>query len=839
MPRKYLVAGFMLALALLIIRSNSASMQTTDAASAPQASVSITYPANNSNINVPTNIFVSADVTGGGNISRVDFFANDMLIGSDTSAPYFIVWNDPFVTTYNITAVAVDSGGGQSPSQPITITTTYPGSLYPLPIPGPTLLSPTEGSTFTSLTDITLSSTRSQTQYTVARVEFYDNTTLIGSDTTEPYSIVWQNAPPGTHSITARTVVTTGARASSRPADIRIIPSNAAAITLGDLTPASPYPSSIQINGLTGSVSSLSLTLQNLSHTAPDDIDLLLVAPNGRSVLLMSDVGGTVPISNLTLTIDGASSNPMPDDGPLTSGTYRPTNYGGGDSFPAPAPANAPQFVNLSDLNGSNPNGTWSLYAVDDEGNNVGSISGGWGLIINTSTTICGFNITPTQQVFPHTGGTGTIDLSATFASCDWSASSQSSFLTITSGLTGTGSGVVSFTVAPNMGAARTGRMTVAGRTFSVQQGSGCPFALSQETLQVSGAGGALSVGVSAAGICGWNATTGEDWITINAGSGTGDGTVGLTIAPNSTGNPRTGTVMIGARTLTINQSATTTPVSHAPFDFDADGKTDIGVYRPSEGNWYQLLSLNNVFRQTPFGNGTDRLMPADFDADGRADICVWRPETGTWHLLQSSDGAYVARTFGTSGDIPVARDFDGDGKADLTVFRPSSGGWYILQSSDGNLRAQQFGANGDQPVAADFDGDGKADLAVFRPSNGGWYVLRSSDGAFFAQNFGASGDRAVTSDYDGDGKSDVAVFRADGTWYIWQSASQTLRAQPFGASGDVPAPGDYDGDAHADLAVFRPATGTWYILRSTNGALDGQQFGANGDVPLPSAYVP
>jgi subtilisin-like proprotein convertase family protein len=814
-------------------------MQAERDSSSPQATVNITYPANGQAFVMPSNIFVSADVTGIASLSRVDFYSNGTLIGTDNSAPFFIVWNNPFVSTFTLTAEAVDTFGNQVGSQPVTITTSFPGSLYPLPIPGPTLLSPPHGAIYDSLTPITLSSTRSQTQYTVAWVEFYDNTTLIGTDTSEPYSIVWNNPPPGVHSITARTVVTTGARASSTPADIRIIPSNAAPISINDLTPASPYPSSIEIAGLTGSVSGLSLTIHGLSHTAPDDIDLLLVSPSGRSVMLISDVGGTTPVSNLDLTFDAAATNSLPDEGTLTSGTYRTTNVGGGDQFPAPAPQNAPLYTSLSDFNGSNPNGTWSLYLVDDQTGNVGTISGGWGIIINTSTSICGFNITPGTQVFPHTGGTGTIDVSSSFPSCDWSATSQASFLSITSNTNGTGNGVVSFTVAPNMGAARTGRMTIAGRSFSVQQASGCPFALSQETLQVGGGGGAVNVGVTAAGVCGWSAATDANWITINNGSGSGNGTLDLTITQNSTGSPRTGTVMVGARTLTINQSASSVSSNRAPFDFDGDGKTDIGVYRPSDGAWYQLLSANNLFRRTPFGISADRLTPADYDGDGKADICVWRESTGAWHLLQSSDGAYIARTFGTSGDIPRPADFDGDGKSDLTIFRPGTGGWYISQSTNGALRAETFGASGDVPVASDFDGDSKADLAVFRPSNGTWYVLRSSDNSFFAQAFGASGDKTVAGDYDADGKADLAVFRADGTWYIWQSSNNSLRAEAFGASGDVPSAGDYDGDAHADLAVYRPSNGAWYILRSTNGALYAQQFGTSGDGPIPSAFVP
>ncbi|MBC7912034.1 MAG: hypothetical protein H7Y30_16110 [Pyrinomonadaceae bacterium] len=841
---KYLAAALFIVIFLsLIIGSRSASMQMPDtgASLAAPAAVAITYPANGASIQIPTNIFLSADVSGFSNVNRVDFYANGTLEASDTTAPYFTVWNDPAVTTYNLTAVVVENNGAETPSSPVTITTFLNPNipLFPLPIGRPTLNGVTQGANYTSLTSIPLSATPAGTQYTIARVEFYANTVEIGRDTTPPYEFVWNNPPPGVHSLSARTVVTTSARSSSAPIDIRIIPSSAAAITISDLSPASPYPSSIDIQGLTGAVSSLSVTINNFSHTAPDDVDLLLVSPGGRGILLMSDVGGTTPVNNLSLTFEDTASNPLPDNGPLTSGTFRPTNVGAGDSFPAPAPAITTLSTNFTDFYGALPNGLWSLYAIDDEGNNAGSISGGWSVNISTSTTICGFSITPSFQAFPHTGGSGVINVNATFPNCGWAAVSEVGFLDITSAATGTGSGTVAFTVEPNLLQGRTGTMIIAGRTFSIQQASGCPFALAQETMQVGSGGGNRSVQVIAGELCAWLANSSDNWITvIGGGAGTvGNGTVNFTVAPNQTGSPRTGTLEIGARTLTITQPAMGGG-GNRQFDFDGDSKADISVFRPQDGKWYLLLSANNGFRETPFGLGTDKIVPGDYDGDTKTDIAVWRPESGTWHMLHSLDNSYHARQFGQSGDVPIAGDYDGDGKTDLTVFRPATGTWYILQSAGGTLRVEQFGSSEDKPIAGNFDGDAKADLAVFRPSSGTWYVLRSADNSFFAQAFGFGTDRPVAGDYDGDAKTDVAVYR-NGTWYVWQSTNNTLRAEQFGTVSDIPAAADYDGDAKADLAVFRPSEGAWYILRSTNGSLHTQQFGSSGDAPIPSAFVP
>lgn len=275
--------------------------------------------------------------------------------------------------------------------------------------------------------------------------------------------------------------------------------------------------------------------------------------------------------------------------------------------------------------------------------------------------------------------------------------------------------------------------------------------------------------------------------------------------------------------------------LSSAPFDFDGDGKTEIGVFRSSNGGWYNLLSSNNNFTAQAFGLSTDEIAPADFDGDGRTDLAVFRPSTGIWYLQQSTQG-FTGIAFGANGDIPAPADYDGDGRADVAVFRPSTGIWYIQRSTQGFLAAQ-FGANGDWPTPGDYDGDGRADIAVYRGSAGAWYLQRSTQG-FTGIAFGAAGDKPVQGDYDGDGRTDVAVFRpSTNIWYAMRSTAGFSGVQ-FGAAGDVPAPGDYDGDARYDQAVFRPTGGNWYLLRSTAG-FGGVQFGISTDTPIPSAFVP
>lgn len=277
------------------------------------------------------------------------------------------------------------------------------------------------------------------------------------------------------------------------------------------------------------------------------------------------------------------------------------------------------------------------------------------------------------------------------------------------------------------------------------------------------------------------------------------------------------------------------TSVTRGYIDFDGDSKTDVSIFRPSNGEWWYARSSDGVDRAFQFGNGSDSVVPADFTGDGKTDIAVFRPSSGEWFVMRSEDASFYSFPFGTAGDIPAPADFDADGKADAAVFRPSTGTWFVQRSSDGGTTIENFGASGDIPQVGDFDGDGRADLAVFRPSNGEWWLKRSSLGVI-AATFGVSTDRPVAGDYTGDGKADIAFWRpTSGEWFILRSEDFSYFSTPFGLSTDTPVPGDYDGDGRWDTAVFRSASATWYAQRSTAGLMI-TNFGAATDLPVASA---
>jgi slime mold repeat-containing protein len=153
---------------------------------------------------------------------------------------------------------------------------------------------------------------------------------------------------------------------------------NAGPIAIPTGGTATPYPSSIVVSGLPTTTSVCSVELSGLSHTFPDDVDVMVAGPLGgaSNAVIMSDVGGDTPVTNVSLILLDAAPAPLPDSFELVSGAFKPTNIGGGDVFPAPAPLQGGSALSVFDA--TNPNGTWNLFVVDQFTPDGGSFSAGW-----------------------------------------------------------------------------------------------------------------------------------------------------------------------------------------------------------------------------------------------------------------------------------------------------------------------------------------------------------------------------------------------------------------------------------------------------------------------------
>lgn len=185
----------------------------------------------------------------------------------------------------------------------------------------------------------------------------------------------------GTVGVLGSTATPAGADTFSNTAPITILDPDCT-----DPDAALPYPSTITVSGLTGTISDVDVTLNGVTHPFQGDLDVLLVGPTGANLIVLSDAG-TGPLTNADITFDDAAASPPPQNTAWAAGTYEPVDYteiSGTDPFPPPAPAPSADTTLAAAFDGTSPNGTWSLYVVDDACPEAGSITGGWTLDITT-----------------------------------------------------------------------------------------------------------------------------------------------------------------------------------------------------------------------------------------------------------------------------------------------------------------------------------------------------------------------------------------------------------------------------------------------------------------------
>ena len=164
--------------------------------------------------------------------------------------------------------------------------------------------------------------------------------------------------------------------------------------TGGALTegPADPYPSDINVTGLSGTVTKVAATVLGTNSGHPQDLEIGLTGPNGRTVMLASDAcGGSQTGADWLIDDDAQTFLPAGGDcGGVNDGVFKPSNYGDPalDDFSLFSDGPPPPYLNaLSFLAGGTPNGAWRLWFVDDGPGFFAGI-GGWALHLEVNPPV-------------------------------------------------------------------------------------------------------------------------------------------------------------------------------------------------------------------------------------------------------------------------------------------------------------------------------------------------------------------------------------------------------------------------------------------------------------------
>jgi hypothetical protein len=180
-------------------------------------SVTLTNPVNDQVIHLGTPIVLGASaVDPDGSVAKVAFYDyGTNLIGESTSLPFNFMWTNAAPGAHVLTAVATDNLGSTGDSLPVSIIVNA--------VPSVAITTPANGSVINANGDATLTATASDTDGTVTLVEFYRDATLLGSDASSPYSIVWTNVPVGSFVLTARATDNRGGTRVSAPVNVSAV----------------------------------------------------------------------------------------------------------------------------------------------------------------------------------------------------------------------------------------------------------------------------------------------------------------------------------------------------------------------------------------------------------------------------------------------------------------------------------------------------------------------------------------------------------------------------------------------------------------------------------------
>ncbi|HZS67380.1 MAG TPA: Ig-like domain-containing protein [Burkholderiales bacterium] len=186
--------------------------------------VSVASPRADAKFNAPASIPLRAMATDAdGSIVRVDFYQGQVLIGSASAEPFEIDWTNVAAGKYSVTAVATDDRGATSTSGAVALSVNAPPSV--------SITAPVDGAVYLAPGTVAIAASASDPDGTIAKVEFFQGGTLIGTATGAPYVATLSGLGSGTYPITAVATDDAGASTTSSAVTVRINAAPAVSLT--------------------------------------------------------------------------------------------------------------------------------------------------------------------------------------------------------------------------------------------------------------------------------------------------------------------------------------------------------------------------------------------------------------------------------------------------------------------------------------------------------------------------------------------------------------------------------------------------------------------------------
>jgi len=193
------------------------SLQAVALASNLAPTAQIVSPTNNAKFPKFSAITISAQAADtDGSVQQVQFYQGATLLGDAFAPPYEFFWDTVNPGTYSLTARAMDNDGAVSISAPVTITVLSNAA------PSVVLTNPPDFANFFVPAMIPLEATASDSDGSIAKVEFYAGNIKLGEVIASPYTLIWTNPAAGEYFLTARAIDNEGAIKTSTSVNVLV-----------------------------------------------------------------------------------------------------------------------------------------------------------------------------------------------------------------------------------------------------------------------------------------------------------------------------------------------------------------------------------------------------------------------------------------------------------------------------------------------------------------------------------------------------------------------------------------------------------------------------------------